>query len=81
MRCGCKGEVVKTKEQTLTAASSERHAVTGLFLAPHLCGKQNQAWPELFFLVTVLAKTFFTLVRGHLVTFSFLSAGHGLNGI
>ena len=32
--------------------------------------------PALFLLVTVLAKAFFTLVGGHLVAFSFLSAWH-----
>ena len=32
--------------------------------------------PGLFLLVAILAKAFFTLVRRHLVAFSFLSAGH-----
>ena len=30
----------------------------------------------LFLLVTVLSQTFFTLVRSHLVAFSFLTVGH-----
>ena len=32
--------------------------------------------PALLLLMTVLAQTFFTFVSGHLVAFSFLSAGH-----
>ena len=31
---------------------------------------------ELLLLMTVLAQAFFAFVRGHLVAFSFLSAGH-----
>ena len=32
--------------------------------------------PGLFLLMTVLSQSFLTLVRSHLVAFSFLSAGH-----
>ena len=31
---------------------------------------------RLLLLMTILAQTLFALVRGHLVSFSFLSAGH-----
>ena len=35
------------------------------------------AEPEaLFLLMTILSQTFFTLVRSHLVAFTFFSAGH-----
>ena len=39
------------------------------------CRIQN-GHADLFLLVTVLSQAFFTLVGGHLVAFSFLSAGH-----
>lgn len=35
----------------------------------------------LLLLVTILSQTFFTLVSGHLVTFSFLSAGHFIDNV
>jgi hypothetical protein len=34
---------------------------------------------KLFLLVSILAQTFFPLVRGHFMSFSFLTAGHDLN--
>ena len=36
---------------------------------------------QLLFLMTVLAKTLFTLVRSHLVAFTFFSAGHDCYGL
>ena len=38
--------------------------------------RPTEAYSALLLLMTVLAQTFFTFVSGHLVAFSFLSAGH-----
>gem|GEM_PF-6590796 len=45
--------------------------INSLDKMPSYCGRTN-----LFLLVTILAQTFFTLVRGNLMTFSFFTAWH-----
>jgi hypothetical protein len=65
------------KEQTLFEGFVVERACQEFVLCVIYAATQEVAGQAcLFLLVTVFAKAFFTLVGGHLVAFSFLSAGH-----
>ncbi len=47
--------------------------------AAECVGEDCPGQTGLFLLMTVFSQSFLTLVRSHLVAFSFLSAGHNIN--